>query len=45
MASDKRCELCVNWVKTNWHGTEGKCKARDEITKSSQTCPQFLKRK
>jgi|GEM_PF-3279278 len=45
MTPEKRCELCEHWVKTNWHGTEGKCKVRLEQTKSNQTCSQFMKKK
>ena len=40
--SDKRCEKCEHWVKTNWHGTEGKCRMKNTQTKWDQTCSKFL---
>ena len=45
MASDKRCEVCEHWVKTNFHGTEGKCKIAGDQTKWNQTCSKFLRKR
>ena len=45
MASEKRCEVCVWWVKTNMHGTEGKCKRKNKMTKWNQGCPDQFVRK
>ncbi|HUW08502.1 MAG TPA: hypothetical protein VM537_02190 [Anaerolineae bacterium] len=42
MASGKRCERCEHWLKTNIHGTEGKCKRKGIQTKWDQACDQFM---
>lgn len=42
MASEKRCELCKWWVKTQWpHGVEGKCKKKNRQTRWNDGCPDF----